>query len=166
MENLVKYLGYFRIRCYDKNKKLKWVEKGYNSLATEGAKLILGTFFKDVVTAPTEFYIRLCNDTLVKSDTLTTIQNEPAATYGYAAQLVERSSTGWPTEVLDEGDWKLTTKEVSFTANGGDIGPINTVYLATTSDNLGILIAFKALSLSRTIVDGDTALVDYPVKLA
>jgi hypothetical protein len=161
----LKYKGYFRIRCYDKKKELKWVEEGYNTLTTEGAKSILDTFFKDDTSAPTEFYIRLCNDSLVISDTLATIQNEPTSTFGYAAQLVERSSTGWPTEVLTSGSWQLTTKEVSFTASGGDIGPINTVYIATTLDNTGILVAFRALSLTRTILDGDTALVDYPVKL-
>jgi hypothetical protein len=92
--------------------------------------------------------------------------NEPPATYGYAAQLVERSTVGFPTKELSEGDWRLTSKEVTFTASGGQIGSVNTAYLATTSNNNGILIAYLALSMARTVIDGDSMIVQLRIKLS
>jgi len=153
------------IKCFDKNGNLKWEETGKNNITTEGAEALLEVFFRnDTTYVPTEFYIRLCNDTLTSSDTLTTILNEPGSTYGYAGQLVERSSTGFPTKELSDGDYRLVSKEVTFTASGGVIGPVTTAYLATTINNDGKLICYKVLSVTRTIADGDSAVIQMKIK--
>ena len=115
--------------------------------------------------APTEFYVRLCNDSLVETDTLDDILNEPSGN-GYSPQLVERSTTGFPTIELDSGDYRLISKTVTFTADGGNIGPVNTMFIATTSDNTGVLLAFLNLSLVRTILDGDSGTAELRIKIS
>ncbi len=134
-----------------------------NALADEGEKQLLETYFRSE-EIPTEFYVRLCRDTLIETDTLTTVQNEPSGN-GYTAQLMEQSTVGFPTLDLDAGDYMLTSKEITFTASGGDIGPVNTTYLATTSTNTGKLIAYVSLSSERTIADGDDLVIQFKIKL-
>jgi len=152
---------------HKRNGKVIWEESGRNGLADEGEEAILEVYFRnDASYVPTEFYVRLCNDTLVETDTLITVLNEPAGTYGYAAQLLERSSIGFPTKELSEGDYRIVSKELTFTASGGDIGPVTTAYLSTTSNNTGKLIAFRSLSLTRTVIDGDEMVVQMRIKLS
>ncbi len=151
---------------YYRKGKLLWEEFGPNGLADEGEEAMLEAFFRANATYdPAEFYVRLCNDTLVETDILGTVLNEPSGS-GYAPQLLERSTIGFPTKELSEGDYRLVSKEVTFAASGGDIGPVTTAYLATTSDNTGKLIAFRSLSLTRTVLDGDEMVVQMRIKLS
>jgi len=152
---------------HKRNGKVIWEDSGRNGLADEGEEAILEVYFRNGTSyAPTEFYVRLCNDTLVETDTLATVLNEPTSTYGYAPQLLERSLIGFPTKELNEGDYRLVSKELTFTASGGDIGPVTTAYLSTTSNNTGKLIAFRSLSLTRTVIDGDEMVVQMRIKLS
>lgn len=151
---------------HKRNGKVIWQDSGRNGLADAGEEAMLETFFRGrALYEPTEFYVRLCNDTLVETDTLVTITGEPSAN-GYAPQLLERSTVGFPTKELDEGDYRIVSKEVTFAASGGDIGPVTTAFMATTSDNSGVLIAFRALSLVRTVIDGDEMVVQMRIKLS
>ena len=146
--------------------KVLWEDTGRNALSDQGEEAMLELFFRgDASFAPVQFYLRLCNDTLSDTDTLSTILNEPT-TNGYAPQLLERSSTGFPTKGLDAGDYRLTSKELTFTAVGGDIGPVTSAFLATTSDNLGKLVCFKPLSMTRTVLDGDEMVLQMRIKLS
>jgi len=146
--------------------KVIWEDVGSNSLVQGGEEQILETYFRDNGTfIPTEFYVRLCNETLTVTSTLLSITTEPVGN-GYSAQLVERSTVGFPTKDIDSGVIRLTSKLLSFTASGGQIGPVTTAYLSTTSDNSGTLIAFRALSLTRTILDGDTMTLQFRIKLS
>lgn len=147
---------YWNIRHIRKGEVIYEEKYKHNSIADEGAVAQLEVFYRNTASyAPSTFYIRLCNDTLVVSDTLATIQNEPT-TNGYAAQEVTRDSTGFPTkDVADNGNQRLTSKTVTFTASGGSIGPVTTAFLATTIDNTGKLIGYLPLSMQRTILNGD-----------
>jgi hypothetical protein len=148
-----------------RDNKILWSTKKQNSLVNEGEESILETFFRlNSSYIPSEFYVRLCNDTLIETDLLIDILNEPSGS-GYSVQLVEASSVGFPTKDVYQGDYRLTSKEVTFTAAGGDIGPCNTVFLATTSNNTGKLIAFLDLPLTRTILSGDSMIVQFEVLL-
>ncbi len=139
----------------DKNGNILWQDERVNALADEGERDILGVYYRGE-TAPIQFYIRLYNDTPVESDTLSTLMGEPAGN-GYAPQLVERSNVGFPTVQQDAGgDWQVISKTVTFTASGGSIGPVTYAVLATSSDNTGKLVAFVALSQSRTLADGES----------
>lgn len=137
-----------------------------NALVDQGEWLLLSKFFLDLpADVPAGFYIRLCQDTLDEADILTTLTGEPTE-HGYAAVAIERTRVGWPTFELHGGDWRLVSKQVTFTATGGEIGPVNTAFLATTSDNLGYLIAFVNFDVERTILDGGSLIVSLWVKLA
>jgi hypothetical protein len=153
--------GIYDIKCV-RNGDVVWEETKHNALVNEGEELVGDTFLRDA-NAPTEFYLRFAEDTLTETDTLVDIVGEPVG-YGYAPILIERSNVGWPVKELDDGDWRYTSKELSYTASGGDIGPFNALFLATTSDNTGKLISFVALSTERTVLSGDTLLARVRLK--
>lgn len=139
-----------------------WEEQIRNAFADEGEQLILDVFLRGA-TAPTQFYLRLYNDTPVETDGLASLTGEPSGN-GYAPALIERSATGWPTLALDSGDYQATSKAVTFTASGGSIGPVTYAVIATSSDNTLKLIAYAALSQSRTLADGESLTVTYRLK--
>lgn len=151
------YQCYWDIKCI-RNGEVVWTDYGRNALTNEGELLILKTMFVDSALNPSGYYVRLCNDTLLETDTLTTVLNEPTGN-GYAATAVEHSAVGFPTETTVDGHSTLVSKEITFTASGGDIGPVTTAFLSTTSDNTGTLISYRALALSRTILDGDQTVI-------
>jgi len=135
-----------------------------NALVNEGEQNILNSFFRSL-GSPTQFYMRLCNDTLDIGDTLPTITGEPDASFGYAPQLIEKSEVGFPTIELYDGHYRTISKQVTFTASGGAIGPVNTGYLATTLDNSGLLISFVNFDVPRTIIDGSSLLAKFQITL-
>ena len=163
MKKIRLYQGYWDIKCVDENNKVLWeVINKSNSLVDGGEHLMLTTFYRNT-DQPSEFYIRLCNDYLLDNDGLVNIQNEPIGD-GYSPQLLERSTVGFPTIELHDGDFKVTSKQVSFGAVGGSIGPINTVFIATSADNSGTLIAFVTLGDTYTVQSGNNLLVTMSAK--
>lgn len=156
--------GVFEIKHYDANGDLIWTEEAENSLADEGEHFVLDEFFR-AATAPTQFFIRLTNTVLSDTSTLTTASAGEPSTNGYAAQLVERSATGWPSLALDSGDYQLTSSEETFNATGGSWGPVDRAFLGTTSNNTGKLIAYATLSQARTLANGESLKITYRVKL-
>jgi len=139
-----------------------WTQE--NALADEGEQNMLNSYFRST-SSPTTFYIRLYNDTPVETDSLSALTGEPSGN-GYAAIEVERNATGFPTLALDSGDYKITSKTVTFTASGGTIGPVTYAVLATTSDNTGLLLSFVALSTTRTLANGESLQVTLSDKLS
>lgn len=140
-----------------------WQEQKENALANEGEQLIMNSYFR-TTGAPTAFYARLANDTISQADRLVDIQKEPVGN-GYAPILIERSSDGFSI-LLDNGVSYARSKDFTFTASGGSIGPVNTMYLATTSDNAstGKLVAYLGLSMNRTVLSGDSLKIAFTVK--
>jgi len=163
--SFINYNSIWKIQ-HIRDSKVIWEDEKKNSLTQEGAEALLETFFRNNTSyAPTQFYVRLCNYTPSIISTLATITGEPA-TGGYTPQLLERSSTGFPTkDITSGGNYRLTSKIISFTASGADIGTVTNAYLATTSDNSGKLIAFRALSMSRTVKSGDTMTIQIKIDL-
>ena len=161
----LKYESIWKIQ-HIRNGKVIWEDEGPNAISQQGEEALLETFFRgDSSYDPTEFYVRLCNSTPTVTTSLATVTAE-ASGNGYAPQVVERSSVGFPTKEIDLGAYRLTSKTVSFTASGGSIGPVTTAYLATTSDNLGKFIAFRALSIARTVLDTDTMTIQFRIKIS
>jgi hypothetical protein len=130
-----------------------------NILVDEGEKAMVDVFFRkreSVYFAADLFYIGLYKGTIVEGSTLATLPNEPDLLYGYSRLSVARSTIGFPTlEQDDDGNWRVISQEVTFTASGGDIGPINGAFLATSSDDTGALVGAVAAGVERTIVAGD-----------
>lgn len=161
--------GLFDFRCYDASGKLKWQDLNRsNALANEGQYGLLDVYLRGG-TAPTRFFIRLLNSTPTKTTTLASMTGEPSGVNGYqnfssASNRITRDATGWPTLALDAGDYQATSKSWSITASGGTVGPVTTAILATSTDNSGKLIAYVALSATRTLQIGDTLTITYKVK--
>ena len=144
--------------------KVIWEEVKKNALVDEGEQLIADTFFRALNT-PASFWLRLYNGSFTEASTLATASTfEMVIANGYTAMNVERSVVGFPTLEQHDGDWRVVSKEVIFTASGGQIGPLNTAILATSVGNTGKLLAYMALSVSRTLVDGDSLLVTFYIK--
>lgn len=135
-----------------------------NALADEGEEDMLDVYFRGA-TAPTNFYLGLVNDTPTETDGLGDLTGEPSGS-GYSRQTIPATAVGWPTLALDSGDFQAESTTETFTASGGTIGPVTYSFLATTVDNTGVLVAYVALSTTRTLTDGDSLDVDYNVKLA
>jgi len=150
-------------RLVDPQGRVVWRDRIKNALINQGESNMLDVYFRND-NAPTQFYVRLCNDTIIETDTLSSVQNEPSGN-GYAAASLERSEVGFPTLELDDGDYRVVSKEVEWAASGGDIGPVTSAYIATSSDNTGLLIAAVTLALERTIVDGSTMYATLRIKL-
>jgi hypothetical protein len=154
--------GLWRIRELDGDNVLSDIVVR-NDLLDEGEKNILNTYFR-ASESPTQFYLRLAKDSIRESDTLSDIAGEPSGN-GYVAKLIERSATGFPVIEIDEGDYRVVSKAVTWIASGGQIGPVNVMYLATTSDNTGKIICAISLETQRTLQDGKSLEVTLMLKL-
>ena len=102
----------------------------------------------------------MCNFTPSVTSTLASLSSYEPSGNGYAPQLVtaDSTATGFPTSTSDINGSTLTitSTTVTFTASGGNIGPVTTAYVATTSNNTGKLISYLPLALTRTILSGDS----------
>ena len=160
----IREIGSMDFRCYDKDGNLKWEELNrQNNLADEGEYMFLDVALRNG-TAPSNYFLRLFNDTPVETDTLGSLTGEPSGN-GYTAQTVERNTTGWPTLALDSGDYRATSSTETFTASGGSWGPVIYCVLATSTDSSGKLVSYVALSQSRTLASGESLQVTYRLKL-
>jgi len=153
----IKHIRNGKVIYEEKNKK--------NIVPNQGEKAILEVFYRgiDSIVPNDKFYIGLYNGSIGESTTLATIPSEPSGN-GYSRQEVERSTTGWPTIELDEGDWRVVSKEIELTASGGSIGPVNGAFIATTLDNSGSLIGAVAMAVERTVIAGDRILFQIRAK--
>lgn len=158
------WIGVWEFTHLDKDGNIIDQFSEYNALADEGEYLVLDVAFRQA-TQPTNFYLGLVNDTPVETDALTDLTGEPSG-YGYTRQTIEANATGWPTLALDGGDYMLTSSEETFTASGGSIGPVTYAFLATSTDNTGKLVAYVALSTSRTMADGESLKCTLKIKLS
>jgi len=160
--------GEFQLDCYGPDGALKWSEsQRSNALANEGEYSILDTYFRGA-TAPAGYYLRLYNATPSLTSTLSTLAaNEPATANGYnpANQGLAKNTTDWPTLSLVSSHYEVTSKTITITASGGTIGPVTYAAIATSSDNTGKLVAYAALSATRTLQIGDSLQMTYKVRL-
>ena len=151
----------FSIVGVDGKVKESWTV--FNALADEGEQSILDSYFRAQNT-PTSFFLRLFNDTPAETDTLADLLNEPSGN-GYSAITLARNTTDFPTLALDSGDYRVSSKQVTFTASGGTMGTATYAVLATSSDNSGKLIAYVALATTRTLLAGESLNVTFRAKL-
>ena len=166
--SLVQEHGYFDLTCRDSAGQIKWQETDVpNALANEGEYLIEDVMFRGN-TAPTQYYLRLYNTTPVLTSTLSSLSTyEPSTANGYnpANQGITRDSTGWPlVPQLVSNHYEITSKTVTITATGA-VGPVTYAALSTSSDNTGKLMAYAALSTTRTLASGDSLQMTYKIRL-
>ena len=143
------------------------IEDKKNLLTNEGQRAILETFFRDRASnyfGMTNFWLGMYRGTLSKTSVLSTVPNEPS-TNGYVREEIERDSVGFPTIELNDSDRRIISKEVEFTAVGGDVGPVNGAFLCTSSDNTGVLVGSLSFGIERTIKAGDLMTAKMKIKV-
>jgi hypothetical protein len=94
---------------------------------------------------PANYYMRACEDAYINEDGNLAGLTELSGN-GYAAVAVASNGSDLVSSGAGTNDRKLTTKVCRFTADGGAWETAKTVYLATTSDNTGKLIASAPLN--------------------
>lgn len=156
-------MGQFIVNHFDKEGQQLWGDVCNNSLADEGERDMLDLFFRGG-TAPDSFELVLVNATPVDTSTVAGLQASEPSGSGYARQAIARNSVDWPTLALDTGDYMATSKTVTFEATGAGWGPVTHTTLIGVFGLERHLIAYAALSQSRTLADGETLSVIYKVK--
>ena len=141
----------------DANGNVVWRQENlYNTFHLEGEEFIISAVFTggvDNAFIPESYYFGLDNrSTIETTDTLDDLVNEPT-TNGY--ERIAVSSDGIFTVALANDHYRAVGPVISFTADGGTIGPVANLFLATTENNSGVLIATVALSQSLTLADGE-----------
>lgn len=129
-----------------------------NALADEGEVDILDVYFDDQAVRTT-LYFGLTSVAPSETSTLTTL-TELTVANNYARIAVTRG-TDWGAPTAGGGT-ASTTKQ--FSATGAWTGATD-LFLGTTASGAGLLIAYAALSQTRTLGNGDTLDVDMTVTL-
>lgn len=130
-------------------------------LHTDGLQFILEVAFTEEQSVPANFYVGLATDALLAESANLGDQTEVSGT-GYARQTVASNNVDIVSAATGTGDYKVTTKTVTFTASGTWTGA-KTVFLATTSNDTGVLIASAPLSETRTLLNTHTLTVSIAV---
>ena len=103
---------------------------------------------------PTNYYMGLDNRTiLAAADTFSSLVNEPVGN-GYVRQLLS-SATGFTIDVSN-GVHRAVGSIITFSAISLGWGPVQNIFLATTSDNSGYLISSASLSTPLQPAAGDS----------
>ena len=136
-------------------------------LPTYGEEALLKMLFQGdntIVAAGGNFYLGLCNQTPAKNDTLTDITTEPTVANGYARESIIRSAVGFPTIEQINGESRIVSLVLTFTASGGDFDKSFTrAFLCdVASGTAGTLIAYSgAYSSPILLVDGESQQVKF-----
>lgn len=138
-----------------------------NVFHLDGQQFVLQNSFDtdgDLATVPSQYYLGLDDrDNLSEGDDLEQIDAEPSSN-GYARQSIS-SSSGFSVG-LKSGTMTATSGIVSFIATSGPWGPVQNVFLATSIDGTGTLIASTGLSARRTVLAGDSISVRINLSLS
>jgi hypothetical protein len=129
----------------------------YNTLHLSGEEFILAAVFSGGVEnafIPENYYFGLDNRSEIDaSDTMETITDEPTAN-GY--ERVSVASSDVFTISLSGDHYRATGPIISFSASGGSWGPVGNLFMTTTDDGSGALIASVPLSQAVTVDAGET----------
>lgn len=138
----------------------KNVEGWWNGLMDEGEQNMLDVYFRNQ-NAPTNFYCGLGNNggtPGIPAETATLENITEVSGTGYARQLIERSTTGWPYLVLQDGDYQIESKTISFTNTGSsNWSTIDYVFITDVSSGTqGKLLVAIAMPASKVLGPNET----------
>lgn len=158
----------WEVKFKDSQGRLKYSFKGNNTAADEGKKAVVDSFLindSSIYFPETTFFVGLYYGAFSRTVTLLTVPGEPSGN-GYSRQALEHSNVGWPTiEQDDLGNWRRISKEITFTASGGDIGPLSGAFLCTSSTSTGIMVCNYAFPTTRTVLTGESISFNIKVKI-
>ena len=152
-----KLLTIAEIMHYDADSKCIWKQTNLpNIMHADGEEFILSIVFDtdSGISIPTNYYLGLDQrSTLTASDQMVNLVNEPSIN-GYARQAIN-STTGF---FIDNTGSNCSARSAvaTFTAIGGQWGPVNNLFLTNKVDNTGFLIATAPLTSPRTVLLGET----------
>lgn len=126
----------------------------YNTLHTLGEQFLLQCcFVNNGNVVPANYFLGLDNRNVISvDDAMTDLVDEPTGE-GYLRQTVS-SSTGFSIQIVNDV-YQALSEIVTFSAQGGSWGPVANLFLTTTADNSGVLLASVPLSQPATLLDGD-----------
>jgi len=112
-------------------------EQGF--FCTEGFQFLLEAALSEEQTPPANFYVGLVTDAEVQyADNLAALTE--LSGNNYSAQAVASNNTDLTSASNGVSGWKMTTKEVTFTASGGAWSTARWAILKTSSDSSGKLL--------------------------
>ena len=138
-----------------------------NTIVAEGAEAYLDRIFRNA--SITGFFVGLCNQVPDNADTLSDITTEPTiGVNGYARQNLAQNGTDWPTIATADEESSILSKQVDFTAAGGDFDAAHSrLFLCSVlTGSVGVLYAFSAaLATATTVTSGTTWSAQYQMFL-
>lgn len=141
-----------------------------NTIVAEGAEDFLIDLFQAAAALPAAFYIGLCDQVPDNADTLSSITTEPTiGVNGYARGVLTRNATDWPTITTAGGESYVESKQVDFTASGGDFDDNHSrLFMCSVATGfVGVLYSYSAaLSAAITITSGVTWSAKYRMFLS
>lgn len=138
-----------------------------NTIVAEGAEAFLADIFQGA--ALTGFYVGLCDQVPDNADTLGDIITEPTiGVNGYARANLAQNGTDWPVITTANGESYVESKQIDFTASGGDFDDDHTrLFICSVATGFaGTLYSFSAaLASAYTVVNGVTWSAKYQMFL-
>lgn len=138
-----------------------------NTIVAEGAEAYLARLFQG--SAITGFFVGLCDQGPAHADVLVDITTEPTiGVNGYARQALAQNGTDWPIISTQNEESFIQSKQVDFTASGGDFDAAHSrLFLCSVSTGSGgVLYAYSAaLQLPTTVLDTETFSAQYQLFL-
>ena len=138
------------------NGEVVWEEKNIlNTFHNGGELFVLSCCFDNGGSLPpANYYLGLDNRSTVSADDmLSDLVDEPTSN-GYLRASVS-SSNAFVIDTIS-GVYNASGPIITFTATGSGYGPVSNLFLATTSDNTGILIATAVLSAPITFTNSSS----------
>jgi hypothetical protein len=139
-----------------RNNKIIYEERNIlNTLHTEGEEFLLRVAFLSL-SVPSAYYIGLDNrSTIAVGDDLTTVNAVEPSSNGYL-RVSAAPGSNFTLTLNDSGNNQINTSIVTFRATSGNWNrPVKNIFLCTSSDNSGYLIASAQLSETITMTAGD-----------
>jgi len=127
-----------------------------NTITDEGEEAFLKQLFQNVALSAS-LYVGLCNQTPAETDVLADLTTEPSVTNGYARELLTRNAVDWPGVDSVNGVKRIASKQITFTASGGDFSTDFTrAFLCdAASGSVGTLFSYSGpLSAAILLLDG------------
>lgn len=131
----------------------------------EGEQYIVQVLFSGEQSLSTLYAGLDDRETLAETDTLADLTDEPSGN-GYAREVLAVGTANFTTAQNVDGDWQVVTRALLFKATGGNVGPVRNIFLATSTDDSGKLIASMVLSSRTTLLDGTGLRADMTLKVS
>lgn len=118
------------------------------------AEKILNAVFKADDVSLGTYYLGLCNDPVVSRDMELSDVHEITGA-GYERIAITRDASGWVAQSIQPNVLKLASKTVIFSATA-EWTPFNRLFIASTPNNTGDVLAFSAATSPVTLTSGQT----------